>query len=173
MIQFIPAIASAIPAIVKLFNKDERQQGVKDLIKQVLEEASSVLGVKVDSKEELAVRLNQNPDLAIKLQEIENKYKVDIEKLYFQDKTNARQTSIERQGAKDWLVRNTGSLIALVTILFAFVLDAFILYEAFKNGITDLNPIVTLIAGYSSARAIQVLSFYFGDSKVNADSKRL
>lgn len=172
MIQFLPAVISAIPSIVKLFNSDDRKEGVKELTSQVLNEASSVLGVDIKSKDELSLMLNQNPDLAIKLKDIEYKHALEIEKLYFQDKTNAREASIKRQQSGDKIVRITGSIIALATIFFAFILDAFILYEAFKNGITELNPIVTLIAGYSSARAIQVLSFYFGDSKVNADNQR-
>lgn len=172
MIQFLPAVISAIPSIVKLFSKDEREQGVKDLTGTVLNEASNALGIEIKSKNDLVDTLNQNPELAIKLKEIDRAYQTKIEELYYQEKANARETSIKRQESKDWIVRTTGSIIALATVFFAFILDAFILYEAFKNGITELNPIVTLIAGYSSARAIQVLSFYFGDSKVNADRQR-
>jgi hypothetical protein len=170
-LSLVAGALSAIPSIVKLFDSDSRGDGVRELTDTVVNEASKALGVE-PTKKSIEDKLNSNPEDVLKLRDIELKYATDIESLRLQDVANARETSIKRQESKDWLVRVTGSIIALLTILFAFALDSFILYEAFKNGITELNPIVTLIAGYSSARAIQVLSFYFGDSKVNADKQR-
>lgn len=96
----------------------------------------------------------------------------EIIKQVYADRADARKMNIDLQVSKDWLVRNTGSLLAIFVILSAFVLDVFILYQAIELGVNSLNPIVTLIAGATSTKAVQVLSFYFGDSKVNADSNR-
>ena len=80
------------------------------------------------------------------------------------------EATIALKDAKSWLVANTGSLIAIFTVLNAFVLDVAILYMAFKG--MELSPILTLIAGANNVKAGQVLSFYFGSSKESADSKR-
>jgi hypothetical protein len=99
--------------------------------------------------------------------------KIDFEtlKLGYEDKNSARNYGVNIQISQDWLVRNAGSLIALFTILSAFVLDLILIYMV-MNG-TNVNPIYTLIQGAMNVRAVQVLSFYFGDSKVNADKQRL
>lgn len=96
----------------------------------------------------------------------------ELYSLVLQDRANARKMNVDLQVSKDWLVRNTGSVIALFTIVSAFILDVYILSQGITEGVTSLNPIVTLIAGATSTKAVQVLGFYFGDSKVNADSKR-
>lgn len=170
-ISLVAGALSAIPSIVKLFDSDSREDGVKELTSTVVNEASKALGVS-PTKDAIVNELNKDPANVLKLRDIELKYASSIEQLRIQDRSNAREMNVKIQGAKDWLVRNTGSLIALFTVVFAFGLDAFILYEVFTNSVTELNPVVTLIAGYSTAKASQVLGFYFGDSKVNADSKR-
>lgn len=91
--------------------------------------------------------------------------------LGYQDKNNARNFGVNIQVSQDWLVRNTGSLIAIFTIISAFILDLLLIYMV-MNG-TNVNPIYTLIQGAMNVRAVQVLSFYFGDSKVNADRQRI
>lgn len=90
--------------------------------------------------------------------------------LGYKDKDSARNFGVNIQASQDWLVRNVGSLIALFTILSAFILDLLLIYMV-MNG-TNVNPIYTLIQGAMNVRAVQVLSFYFGDSKVNADRQR-
>jgi len=99
--------------------------------------------------------------------------KIDFEtlKLGYEDKNSARNYGVNIQISSDWLVRNAGSLIAIFTILSAFVLDLLLIYMV-MNG-TNVNPIYTLIQGAMNVRAVQVLSFYFGDSKVNADKQRV
>ena len=87
------------------------------------------------------------------------------------DKANARLSDISRQDGKgSTLVKSTGSLIALFTVISAFILDLVILYMVFKN--LEVSPILTLIAGANNVKAGQVLSFYFGSSKTEADAQR-
>lgn len=91
--------------------------------------------------------------------------------LGYKDKDSARSFGVNIQSSQDWLVRNAGSLIALFTIFSAFILDMLLIYMVVND--TVVNPIYTLIQGAMNVRAVQVLSFYFGDSKVNADKQRL
>lgn len=112
------------------------------------------------------------PQQLEKIAQAEREHYSELYELMLKDRADARSMNVKIQQSKDWLVRNTGSLIALFTIFSAFILDVYILYKAFSTGLDTLNPIVTLIAGATSTKAVQVLGFYFGDSKVNADAKR-
>lgn len=159
MVAAIPAIVSAIPSIIKLFDSDERDDGVKELTGQVITEASKVLGVDFKTKDDIVDHLNAHPEKVIELQEIEFKTK----QLVFQDRKDARQAAIARQNSSaSGFVKSTPALLAIITVLGAGLLDVYILYEGFAKGLEALNPVITLIAGNVSARAGQVLGFYFG-----------
>jgi len=170
MIQFIPAIISALPAIAKLFDKDERGEGVRELTGTVLNEASKSLGVDFRSKDTLISHLNSNPDAVIKMKEIDTAYEIRIAELKIQDRANtlldkqsARVNSLEMyKSDAPFLVKITSSIIAIATVLSAAALDTYILYEGFAKGLEALNPVITLIAGNVSARAAQVLGYYYG-----------
>lgn len=126
----------------------------------------TTLGIDLESKELTAEDKQKIMDSQIEIMKIDFK----TLELGYQDKNNARSFGVNIQTSQDWLVRNTGSLIALFTILSAFILDLLLIYMV-MNG-TNVNPIYTLIQGAMNVRAVQVLSFYFGDSKVNADRQR-
>ena len=126
----------------------------------------AVTGIDLESKELTAEDKQKIMDSQIEIMNLDFK----ALELGYQDKNNARNFGVNIQISQDWLVRNAGSLIALFTILSAFVLDLLLIYMV-MNG-TNVNPIYTLIQGAMNVRAVQVLSFYFGDSKVNADRQR-
>ena len=126
----------------------------------------AVTGIDLESKELTAEDKQKIMDSQIEIMNLDFK----ALELGYQDKNNARNFGVNIQMSQDWLVRNAGSLIALFTILSAFVLDLLLIYMV-MNG-TNVNPIYTLIQGAMNVRAVQVLSFYFGDSKVNADRQR-
>ncbi len=127
----------------------------------------TTLGIDLESKELTAEDKQKIIDSQIEIM------KIDFEtlELGYQDKNNARNFGVNIQVSQDWLVRNAGSLIAIFTIISAFILDLLLIYMV-MNG-TNVNPIYTLIQGAMNVRAVQVLSFYFGDSKVNADRQRI
>lgn len=142
---------------------------------------SGIFGV--DKNDEIAVLKavkNATPDQILELKKatLDNsleleKISLGLEKLRYQDKADSRNMNIELQRTKgSWLVKNTGSMVGMITIIGAFLLDIYILYHCFANSLDTLNPVITLIAGGASAKAIQVLSFYFGDNKAAADAKR-
>ena len=126
----------------------------------------TTLGIDLESKELTAEEKQKIIDSQIEIMKIDFK----TLELGYQDKNNARSFGVNIQTSQDWLVRNTGSLIAIFTIISAFILDLLLIYMV-MNG-TNVNPIYTLIQGAMNVRAVQVLSFYFGDSKVNADRQR-
>lgn len=127
----------------------------------------TTLGIDLESKELTAEDKQKIMDSQIEIMKIDFK----TLELGYQDKNNARSFGVNIQTSQDWLVRNTGSLIAIFTIISAFILDLLLIYMV-MNG-TNVNPIYTLIQGAMNVRAVQVLSFYFGDSKVNADRQRI
>lgn len=171
MISLIATAATVLPSLVKLFDSDERKEGVRELTQTVVKEASKVLGVPLKDKDDLINTINANPELAIKLKAIENKHSFDIEKLYLEDVKDSRKSDIDRQNSKaSKIVKVTGSLIALFTVLSAFILDVVILTMVFND--LKVDPIITLIAGANNIKAGQVLSFYFGSSKNEADKQR-
>lgn len=130
---------------------------------------SGALGVE-NTPEAIEKELRQNPDALLKIKQLESDERIEALKMVYVDRAGAREMNIKVQTSSDWLVRNTGSMIAIFTVLSAFVMDVYLLYLSANN--QEINSIFTLIAGAVSARAVQVLSFYFGDSKASADSQR-
>lgn len=81
------------------------------------------------------------------------------------DLTNARNSELEKiKSNAPLIIKITPSLLAVLTIVTAAVLDGYILVEGFSKGLEALNPVITLIAGHSSAKSAQVLGYYFGSS---------
>jgi len=141
---------------------------VKDMVMDkgeelVTESIKKATGIDLSKKTRLSVE-----DVALIKKAKENISK-ELELIY-KDKQSARLMSVELSKSKSWLVANTGSLIAIFTVLSAFILDVIILYMVFNN--QEVSPILTLIAGANNVKAGQVLSFYFGSSKESADGKR-
>jgi len=124
-------------------------------------------------KEKTGVDLSKEPSKEdfIKLKEFENKNKEFLLKqieLMNQDRDSARNMSIELSKSNSWLVKNTGSILALFVTL-----STFILFGLLLNGtLTIDNPNVALIAGFVGGYVTTILSFYFGSSKLEADKVR-
>jgi len=106
-----------------------------------------------------------------KLVEFEKQNKqliLDKMEAIFKDKQNAREMNIEIANSNGgWLLKNTGSMIALITILSVFTLFGMLL----SGNLSIENPNVSLICGYAGGYVMAILSFYFGSSKTEADSK--
>jgi hypothetical protein len=81
MLPVLPAIISAIPSIIKLFDSDERKQGVKELTGQAINEAGKALGLQFSSQDELINHLNANPIEVLKLKQLESDTQLEMEKV--------------------------------------------------------------------------------------------
>ena len=142
------------------FVKDMIADKGEDLVAQGIKK---VTGIDVSKKTSLT------EDEIATIKQSQEALSKEIELIYA-DKQGARNMAMALSKAKSWLVANTGSLIAIFTVLSAFALDMVMLYMVFKG--LEVSPLLTLIAGANNVKAGQVLSFYFGSSKEQADSKR-
>ena len=81
----IAAAISAIPSIINLFTADDKSEATVGLVKTVASEASKALGLPEGSSEDEVLRhLEANPEAAVRLKELEYRYKYDIEALGLQ-----------------------------------------------------------------------------------------
>ena len=118
------------------------------------------------SKEEIKILQQAEKEFITKTMEMN----LESFKISTHDKSNARAMNINLgKYQSPWLVKNTGSLIALITTIFTFGL-----WYAMLMGFTDnvnenilfaINSGLTLSLGY-------VLSFYFGSSKNESDVQK-
>ncbi len=79
-------LLNAAPSIYKLFTSDDKTEAVKDLTKNVLTSASNLIGVNVETKDDLVKHLGENPELIIALKKLDNEYAIRIEELKLEDK---------------------------------------------------------------------------------------
>jgi len=106
MIPLAPIIA-AIPSLIKLFDKDDRKEGVQELTGSVLSEASKMLGVPVKSKDELLTHLNKNPNEVMKLKQLEYDTEIklivlDVEAIKSVNTTMQVETKSEHWQSYSW-----------------------------------------------------------------------
>jgi len=123
-------------------------------------------------KDKTGIDLSKPPskDDILKLKEFEEKNKeliLNQLELILKDKQSARNMSIELSKSSSWLLKNTGSLIALFVVTAGFILFILLLL----NMLSIDNPNVAMILGFVGGYITQILSFYFGSSKTEADTK--
>jgi len=129
----------------------------EDMVKQGIEK---VTGINLDKKPSEAEKRIIEENMAFVKQEVE---------LMYADKQSAREMAMTvSTNAKDWLVRNTGSMIGLSVIGLSFTL----FYMLLSGGLSIENSNVAMIVGFAGGYVSQVLSFYFGSSKESADKAR-
>ena len=76
--------------------------------------------------------------------------------------------AIELGKSDSWLLKNTGSLIGIFTVVSSFVLFVLLL-----NGTLSIeNSTVAIIVGFVGGYVSQILSFYYGSSKNEADKDK-
>ena len=90
---------------------------------------------------------------------------------YLEDKQSAREMNSNLIASKDWLVRNTGSLLAWFIVIGTVALDYMIAFENLKDAVAD-KEVLMFILGSMNTYTAGVISFYFGSSKTEADAKR-
>jgi hypothetical protein len=151
-------LLSAIPGIVKLIQSDDKRETTKELISKV----ANKLNVE-PTKEKIMAHLEANPEDSAKLKGIE----LEAEKLRYSDIANARDMNVNLQQSNSWLAKNTGSVIAMVTMVLCFSLFAGVLFG--KVELSEGN--VGMLIGGAIGFVTQILSFYFGSSEPNIKDK--
>lgn len=81
MIPILPAVISAIPSIIKLFDNDKKDEAVQELTGQAVSTASKLLGVNLNSEIDLLDYLNTNPKEVLLLKQLEADTKISLQKL--------------------------------------------------------------------------------------------
>ncbi len=126
----------------------------------------------ITSDEERAEKENEKLKANLQYKAEMRKFDVEEAKAYLGDKASARTMNVGLSASKDWLVRNTGSLLAWVVVAGTFTLDYMVAFEGLKETVAD-KEILMFILGSMNTYTAGVISFYFGSSKTEADSKRI
>jgi hypothetical protein len=123
----------------------------EDIAKDAVKKAT---GIDLNGKTELSV------DEIAKIKGSREALNRELE-LLLKDKADARAMSVALSQSDSWLLKNTGSMIGMFTVVISFVLFGLIL-----AGFVDMsNPSVSLVVGFAGGYITQILSFYFGATK--------
>lgn len=125
------------------------------------------LGIPDDTIEGVTAALAGNPEMAMKLKELDLEYA----KLDAQDRDSARQAyaAVATSENSSKLDKAVVPMLALGTVGLAFL---FIGVLIFINVPTDQQQIIIFALGFITSSAGQVLSFYFGSSQGSKDKTK-
>ena len=125
---------------------------------------ASKLGIDDDTIEGVTKALTGNPEMALKLKELDLEYA----KLEVQDRDSARQAyaAVATSEHATKLDKIVVPVLALGVVGLAFTLIGVLM---FVNTPTDQQQIIIFALGFITSAAGQVLSFYFGSSQGSKD----
>lgn len=138
---------------------------------------ASVLGTKADPTE-VYETLEKNPELLIKMKELEHEERKHLRELKFQE-TRAYLGDIQNARASHSGNNNVFNMGIVILGIYAVVVIGSLcgIYQLLTGGmpIEDASIVAAIstflgsLIGYVSSNAQQVVSFYFGSSKGSAD----
>ena len=125
------------------------------------------LGVDDATVEGVTAALTGNPDLTLKLKELDLEYA----KMDAQDRDSARQVyaAVATSEYATKLDKAVVPILALGTVALAFLFIGFLI---FKDVPTDQQQMIIFALGFITSSAGQVLSFYFGSSQGSKDKTK-
>ena len=125
---------------------------------------ASKLGIDDDTIEGVTKALTGNPEMALKLKELDLEYA----KLEVKDRDSARQAyaAVATSEHATKLDKVVVPVLALGVVGLAFTLIGVLM---FVNTPTDQQQIIIFALGFITSAAGQVLSFYFGSSQGSKD----
>jgi hypothetical protein len=125
------------------------------------------LGIDDSTVEGVTAALTGNPEMAIKLKELDLEYA----KLEVQDRDSARQAyaAVATSQYSTHLDKIVVPVLALGTVALAFI---FIGVLMIKDVPTDQQQMVIFALGFITSSAGQVLSFYFGSSQGSKEKSK-
>jgi len=125
------------------------------------------LGVDDATVEGVTAALTGNPDLTLKLKELDLEYA----KMDDQDRDSARKAyaAVATSEYATKLDKAVVPILALGTVGIAFLLIGILM---FKNVPTDQQQIIIFALGFITSASSQVLSFYFGSSQGSKDKTK-
>jgi hypothetical protein len=128
---------------------------------------ASKLGIPDDTIEGVTAALTSNPEMTMKLKELDLEYA----KLDAQDRDSARQAyaQVATSEHATKLDKAVVPLLALGTVTLAFL---FIGILIFIDVASDQQQMIIFALGFITSSAGQVLSFYFGSSQGSKDKTK-
>jgi hypothetical protein len=128
---------------------------------------ASKLGIDDDTIEGVTNALIGNPEMTMKLKELDLEYA----KLEVQDRDSARQAyaQVATSEYATHLEKMVVPILALGVVGLAFMLIAILM---FVNTPSDQQQIIIFALGFITSAAGQVLSFYFGSSQGSKDKTK-
>jgi hypothetical protein len=128
---------------------------------------ASKLGIDDDTIEGVTAALQGNPELTMKLKELDLEYA----KLEAADRDSARKSHAEIATSEHAtkLDKSVVPILALGTVTLAFLFIAILM---FRDVPTDQQQMVIFALGFITSSAGQVLSFYFGSSQGSKDKNK-
>jgi len=137
----------------------------------IVESVGKVADDLITSDEERAEKENEKLKTELSYKAQMREADVAETKAFIEDKQSARKMNSDLVASKDWLVRNTGSLLAWFIVIGTVVLDYMIAFDNLKDAVAD-KEVLMFILGSMNTYTAGVISFYFGSSKTEADAKR-
>ena len=125
------------------------------------------LGISDDTVEGVTAALTGNPDLTLKLKELDLEYA----KMDAQDRDSARKAyaAVATSEHSTKLDKAVVPILALGTVALAFLFIGFLI---FIDVAPDQQQMIIFALGFITSSAGQVLSFYFGSSQGSKDKTK-
>jgi hypothetical protein len=127
----------------------------------------------ITSDEERLEKENEKAKAEMKYKADMRKSDVEETKAYLKDTQSAREMNSNLTQSKDWLVRNTGSLMAWIVVACTFGLDGYVIRYGLSAVEIANKDVLMFVLGAMNVYTATVMNFYFGSSKNEADKQRL
>jgi len=139
----------------------------------IVESVGKVADELVTSDEERMEKQNEKEKTEMHYKSDMRKSDVEETKAYLADTQSARDMNSNLVQSKDWLVRNTGSLMAWIVLGCTFALDGYVIKYGLSSVEIANKDVLMFVLGAMNTYTATVISFYFGSSKTEADKQRL
>jgi hypothetical protein len=127
---------------------------------------ASKLGIPDDTVEGITEALTGNPEMAMKLKELDLEYA----KLDAQDRDSARNREIEiAKSDVHFITKNITSILAIAILTGALIIPMLVFFVDFPD---SQENILIFVLGSLFGIATQVVSYYFGSSQGSKDKTK-
>lgn len=126
----------------------------------VVSALASMFGGTQDNTDDLANKIAQDPDAALKLLDYQNRHLEELQRIAASDRSSARDREkniVQSTGKRDWVVN-------FIALFLVFGFFALIMIVAFTNADNSDRDILYLLTGQLSSAFLYVVSYYFGST---------
>lgn len=126
----------------------------------IVNAVATLFGANAKDPTDIAQKINQDPDAAIKLKGLEMQHEEAIYQSQIDDRKSARvreEAIVKITGKRDYLL----DIIAFIVIFGYLIMCAFLVFNKLNN---ENNQVLYMMFGQLTGGFIMVLSYYFGSS---------